>query len=132
MVQSKVPAITSPSSTARHDTVGRARFTVVEGPRDTEFDAEHRLLTSIARRRPGVDGPVERVVTIKARGRLGDGRWLWSGDELTWGAISVADARTLGWDLERTSSIRATVRSEGGTHRILVRHRLSAVAAGPT
>ena len=90
------------------------------------------LFTPIARRRPGVDGPIERVVTVKARGRLGDGRWLWSGDELTWGAISIVDARALGWDLEHTSSIRATVRSEGGTHRILVRHHLSAVtvAAG--
>lgn len=132
MVQSKLPAITSPSSPTGHNTVGRPRFTVVESPRDTEFDAEHRLLTSITRRRPGADGPIERVVTIRARGRLGDGRWLWSGDELTWGAISVADAHSLDWDLEHTSSIRATVRSEGGTHRILVRHRLSAVAGGPT
>lgn len=131
MVQSKLPSVTSPTSTAGDRAAARPRFTVVEGPRDTEFDAEHRLLTSIARRRPGVDGPVERVVTVKARGRLGDGRWLWSGDELTWGAISISDAHALGWDLEHTSSIRATVRSEGGTHRILVRHRLS-VVAGPT
>lgn len=131
MVQSKLPSVTSSTSTAGHRAAGRPRFTVVEGPRDTEFDAEHRLLTSIARRRPGVDGPIERVVTVKARGQLGDGRWLWSGDELTWGAISIADAHALGWDLEHTSSIRATVRSEGGTHRILVRHRLS-VVAGPT
>jgi hypothetical protein len=132
MVQSKIPSTSNPLISTATGPTARPRFTVVEGPRDTEFDAEHRLLTSIARRRPGVDGPIERVVTVKARGRLGDGRWLWSGDELTWGAISIVDARALGWDLEHTSSIRATVRSEGGTHRILVRHHLSAVtvAAG--
>jgi hypothetical protein len=103
---------------------------VIEAPRDTEFDAEHRLLTAIARRRGEAPGPIDRVVTIRARGRLGDGRWLWSGDELTWGAISVADAAALGWDLDATPSIRATVRSSGGTHRVVVRHHLQVVGAG--
>jgi len=106
-----------------------ARITVVEPPTDTEFDAEHRLLTAIARRRPEQAQPTERVVTVRARGRLGDGRWLWSGDELTWGAISVSEARALGWDLGETPTNRATVRSEGAIHRILAVHHLRVVGA---
>ncbi|MGA1346027.1 MAG: hypothetical protein ACO35E_08670 [Ilumatobacteraceae bacterium] len=111
-----------------------ARFRIVEAPVDTEFDAEHRLLTAISRRRPGQAQPVERVVTVRARGRLGDGRWLWSGDDLTWGAIAVSEARDLGWDLDATATTRATVRSDGATHRILRVHHLRVIsrkAGGP-